>query len=186
MRISEQLDTALSTAPPDDAGLIIRVVKLSNGVRPAQEAQGILPIFVVGHEGLDQNSWRQWIRENAVAAYGSAMAEKFILQGVDFKDFDPTRPFGRAIRATRGWRSEARNHLFLDQAMRVLSLVERWPSLYNLIAIEMAEEDMTLQDFVGRVYQLPSPQEAGEGRYSTLGDIIGRTAVPASMGLVRV
>ena len=177
MRLSEQLDSALAFAPPDDAGLILRVVSLNNASRPAQEAQGALPIFVVGHEGLDQGSWRRWIRENAVAAYGSAMAEKFVMQGIDFKDLDPTRPFGRALRGGGVWRSEARNHTYLDQAMHLLTLVEKWPSLYNLIATEMAEEDMTLSEFINRVYQLPSPREVGEGRFSTLGDVIGRNVV---------
>lgn len=177
MRLSEELGTAISFAPPDDAGLILRIVKMDNPMRQAQEVQGVLPIVVVGHQGVQTADWRRWIRENAVAAYGTAMTEKFISQGIDFKDFDPTRPFGRAIRVTQGWQSKVSSHVFLDKAMQILSMVEKWPSLYNLIATEMAEQDMTLSGFVSRMYQLPSPKEVGEGRYSTLGDIIGRNVV---------
>lgn len=177
MKLSEQLDSALSFSPPDDEGLIVRVVRLDNASRPGQEAQGVLPVLVMGHEGLDQGSWRRWIRENAVAAYGSAGAERMVQSGLDFKEMDPTRAFGRALRATRGWKSEARNHYYVDQGLRLLALVEKWPSLYNLIADEMSEQDMTLREFIDRVWQLPSPREMGEGRFSTLGDLIGRNVV---------
>jgi hypothetical protein len=175
VRLSEQLGSALSFAPPDDEGLIVRVVRLDNGSRPAQESMGIIPIVVVGHEGLDQGSWRRWIREHAIPAYGTAMSERFVQHGIDFRDLESTRPFGRVLRApSPGWKSESRSHRYLDQAHHMLTLVEKWPSLYNLIATEMAEEDMTLREFVERMYQLPSPREVGEGRYSTLGDLISR------------
>lgn len=177
MKLSEQLDSALSFSPPDDAGLIVRVVRFDNASRPGQEAQGIVPVFVMGHEGLDQGSWRRWIRDNAVSAYGPAGAERMVGAGLDIRELDPTRSFGRSLRSTRGWKNEARNHYYLDLALRTLALVERWPSLYNLIADEMSEQDMTLREFVDRVRQLPSPQEVGEGRYMTLGDVIGRNVV---------
>jgi|GEM_PF-6310063 len=177
MRLSEQLGSALSFAPPDDAGLIVRVLRLSNDRYSAQEAAGILPVRVVGHEGLDQRSWQRWIRENAVSAYGSAGAERMVTDGVDLREMDPTRAFGRNLRSKGSWKSEASKHWTLNNALYVLTLVEKWPSLYNLIASEMSEEDMTLSEFVGRLYQLPTPREAGEGRFSTLGDMIGRNVV---------
>jgi len=173
-RLSEQLDSALSFAPPDDGGLILRLVKLDNASMPATEAMGVLPLFVVGHNGLDPASWRRWIRENAAAGYGVAGAEKFVQTGISLREMDPTRVFGRALRSTRTWRSEARSHTQLDQALSILNMVEKWPSLYNLIATEMSEEEFTLSEFINRAYQLPTPREAGEGRYSTLGDYIGR------------
>lgn len=177
MTLSEQLDTAMSIVPPDDRGLIVRVVRLNNAARPGQEAQGVLPVFVVGHEATDAKSWARWIRENAVAHYGPAMAEKFLANGIDLKEMDPTRAFGRSLRSTSSWKSEANQHYVIDNALYLLTLVEKWPSLYNLIATEMAEEDMTLGEFVDRLFQLPSPREVGEGRYSTLGDLIGRNVV---------
>jgi len=177
MKLSEQLDSALAFAPPDDEGLIVRVVRLDNASRPAQEAQGVLPVMVMGHEGLDQASWRRWIRENAASAYGLSAAERFAQQGIDLREMDPTRAFGRALRSSGGWRSESRNHWSLNRGLYVLAMVEKWPSLYNLIATEMAEEDMTLREFINRVSQLPTPLELGEGRFTTLGDIIGRNVV---------
>ena len=175
--LSEQLESAMSYAPPDHAGLIVRVVRLDNEHKAAREAQGVLPVFVVGHEGMDSASWRRWVRENAVAAYGPAMAERFVREGIDFKDFDPTRPFGRALRNSSRWRGESLNLWCVDQALYLLTLVEKWPSLYNLIATEMAEEDMTLEAFTDRVRQLPTPFEVGEGRFSTLGDLVSRNVV---------
>lgn len=177
MRLSEQLGSALSFAPPDDGGLIVRVVKLSNGERPGQEMMGILPIKVVGHEGLDARSWQRWIRENVVSAYGASGAEAIIRDGLDLRDLDPTRAIGRNLRSKGSWKSEASRHWTLNNALYLLTMVEKWPSLYNLIATEMAEEDMTLREFVDRMYQLPSPANVGEGRYSTLGDLIGRNVV---------
>lgn len=177
MKLSEQLDSALSFAPPDDGGLIVRVVRLNNASAPGQEMTGIVPVKVVGHEGLDTRSWQRWIRENAVSAYGPAGADKIVRDGLDLRELEPTRAIGRNLRSKGSWRSEARNHWTLNNALYVLSLVEKWPSLYNLIATEMAEESMTLREFVDRMYQLPSPVNHGEGRYSTLGDLIGRNVV---------
>lgn len=174
MKLSEQLDSALSFAPPDDAGLIVRVLRLRNDRYPGQEMTGILPVRVVGHEGLDQRSWQRWIRENAVSAYGSSAAERMISDGVDLREMDPTRAFGRSLRSKGTWKSEASQHWTLNHALHMLTLVEKWPSLYNLISTEMAEEDMTLQEFVGRLFQLPTPREVGEGRFSTLGDLVSR------------
>ena len=176
-RLSEQLGNAISFAPPDDVGLILRVVRLDNERKAAREAQGVLPVFVVGHEGMDTVSWRKWVREHAVAAYGSAMAERFVREGIDFKEFDPTRPFGRALRPAGSWRSESGCQWHTNHALYVLTVVEKWPSLYNLIATEMAEEDMTLGTFLDRVTRLPSPFEVGEGRFSTLGDLVSRNVV---------
>lgn len=177
MRLSEQLDSALDFAPPDDGGLIIKVAKLRNDQYPAQEMIGFLPIKVVGHEGLDSRSWARWIRENAVSAVGPAATERMVETGMDLRDLDPTRAIGRNLRSKGSWKSEASKHWTLNNALYLISLVEKWPSLYNLIATEMAEESMTLREFVDRMYQLPSPLNVGEGRNSTLGDIIGRNVV---------
>ncbi len=177
MKLSEQLDTALSFAPPDDSGLIVKVLKLRNDQYPGREMMAILPINVVGHEGLDAKSWARWIRENVTSAFGTAVAEKMVADGIDLRELDPTRAIGRNLRSKGGWKSEASRHWTLNNALHLLTLVEKWPSLYNLISTEMAEEAMTLREFVDRLYQLPSPVEVREGRMSTLGDVIGRNVV---------
>ena len=84
---------------------------------------------------------------------------------------------GRAIREGKD-RFEGMGYDYILQAVNVVHLVEKWPPLYNVIATEMAEEEMSLGDFVRRIKSLPSPHEVGEGSNSTLGDIIGRSWGP--------
>jgi hypothetical protein len=177
MNLSEQLESAMSFVPPDDGGLIVLITKLDNSTNPGQEMMGIFPIKVVGHEGLDARSWERWIRENAVSAYGVGAADRMAREGIDLRELDPSRAIGRNLRSAGAQKSGAMRYWTLNSALHMLSLVEKWPSLYNLIATEMAEESMTLRQFVDRMYQLPSPLNSGEGRYSTLGDLIGRNVV---------
>jgi hypothetical protein len=110
---------------------------------------------------------------NAMAPYGLAYAAKLATEGVDLKDMLPTAAIGRQMREPGGGSNYSR-YSDLERAGYILTLVEKWPSLYNLIAEEMGEQEMTLAEFVRRIQELPSPQEVGQGRYVTLGDLISR------------
>jgi hypothetical protein len=160
-------------APPSDSGLLVRCVKLRNDNYPGRGAHGILPVLVVGHEGMSEDAWKQWVRSTGAAAYGSAYAERCAREGVDLKEMTPTAPFGRSMRLIESPRSTM-GRRYLDQAVYVLNVVEKWPSLYNLIAHTLGHQQMNLRSFVERISQLPSPHEVGEGQHSTLGDLIGR------------
>jgi hypothetical protein len=176
-KLSEQLQGALRPAPPDSNGLLVKLMKLTNEDYPGRDAHGVLPLVVVGHEALREADWRRWLKEHAASAYGVAFADKLSRTGVDLKEMLPTAPIGRAMRETREvgrWRFMPSKWRPLEEAGAILTMVEKWPSLYNTIAEEMAEEEMTLRQFVDRVYALPSPFEVGEGRMFTLGDLIGR------------
>lgn len=179
MTLAEDLASAVNPTPPECMGLLVKLLDLRHENYPGRDARGILPIVVTGHEGMSERDWSKWVRENAVINYGPAQAERFVETGVDLKEMLPTAPFGRAMRLSRteGWRSTAVDFRYLDQAGLLISMVEQWPSLYNLIAENMAEEQMTLRELVDRIRALPSPWEVGKGRMITLGDLIGRTAV---------
>ncbi len=119
------------------------------------------------------------VRKTAIPHYGPARAERFVDEGIELKEMLPTMPFGRVMRQrdegrlpayTRGYDG----HSVLNRAGAILNIVEKWPHIYNLIATEMAEENLTLEEFVTRVYHMPSPREIGTGTLSTLGDLIGR------------
>lgn len=157
----------------------MKVANLRNADYPGRDANGVLPVIVVGHSGMSESSWKRWVRNTGIAHYGSGYVDRILSNGIDLKEMGPTMPFGRAMRlcTERKWRSEARRWTELDAASGVLTLVEKWPSLYNLIAEEMAEEQMTLREFVERVNNMPTPREYGVGRYTTLGDLIGRNVV---------
>jgi len=175
-RLSEQLESAIRPGPPDCEGLIVKLAKLTNEDYPGRSAFGVLPVFVVGHQDLTESEWARWVQRNATAPYGIAYASRLAREGVDLKDMLPTAPIGRSMRQPGGGESVSR-YRYLDIAGYVLELVEKWPSLYNLIAEEMAEQPMTLAEFVRRIQMLPSPVESGQGRSSTLGDLIGRSVV---------
>jgi hypothetical protein len=172
-RLSEQLGTAVRPGPPDCERLIVKVARLQNEDYPGRGAHGVLPVLVVGHEDMSSAEWAGWVKMQAMAPYGLAYAARLAMEGVDLKDMMPTAPMGRQMRKPGGGENYAR-YEYLARAGHVLTLVEKWPSLYNTIAEEMGEQEMTLREFVRRVQELPSPLEVGQGRYSTLGDLIGR------------
>lgn len=172
-RLSEQLGLAIRPGPPDCEGLIVKLARLHNNNYPGRDAHGVLPVFVVGHQDLSEGEWVSWVKTNATAPYGVAYAAKLASTGVDLKEMLPTAPMGRQMRKPGGGVNYS-HFEYLSKAGYILTLVEKWPSLYNLIAEEMGEQRMTLAEFVRKVQELPSPQEAGEGRMVTLGDLIGR------------
>lgn len=184
MRLDEQLGIATRPEPTNDEGLLVKLLRLEHSRYPGREADGTLPVVVVGHQGLSDRDWSRWVRENAIGAYGIAFAEKMVQDGVDLKEMLPTAPFGRALALSEqrarqamvkssqwGNRGEFRN---LSRAQGVLMVVEKWPSLYNEIVDELSEQVMTLQEFVASVEALPSPKEMRGRQYLTLGDLIGR------------
>lgn len=173
MRLSEQLGSAIRPGPPDCGRLVVKLARLHNENYPGRDAHGVLPVFVIGHQDLTESEWTAWVRLNAMGPYGLAYASKLATEGVDLKDMLSTAPMGRQMRKPGGGVNYSRFN-FLEQAGYILTLVEKWPSLYNLIAEEMGEQRMTLEEFVRRVQELPSPQEIGQGRYVTLGDLISR------------
>jgi len=173
MRLSEQLGSAIRPGPPDCEGLIVKVCRLHNEEYPGRDAHGVLPVMVVGHQDMTEAEWGRWVKSNAMAPYGAAYATKLAMEGVDLKDMLPTAAIGRQMRKPGG-STESSRFDYINRAGYVLKLVEQWPSLYNAIAEEMGEERMTLLEFVRRVQELPSPQEIGDGRMVTLGDLIGR------------
>lgn len=182
MRLSEQLQMAVHPVPPDQDGLLVKLMRLSNAAYPGREANGVLPLVVIGHEALGEADWRRWVRENAVAAYGPAQAERYAKGGIDLKEMLPTAGFGRAMaeaeRASNqasGRRFMLRAHGGLGSLQGIVVMVEKWPSLYNQIAEECAEEEMTLKEFVDRVWAMPAPQGIGGRQYTTLGDLLGRS-----------
>jgi len=178
MGIAKQLEEAIydepmavRSEPLDEMGFIVKLMRLRHDNYPGRDAHGVLPLVVVGHESMDQPRWSNWIRENAVAHFGPAYAEKLVQNGIELKEMMPQAGFGRVMRDS-GTRSAERNYSYLDRAGEILVMVEKWPSLYNLIADEMAEQEMTLREFVNRVRNLPSPLELGRGADTTLGDLL--------------
>jgi hypothetical protein len=175
MSLSEQLGLAMAGAGPariDPAaqadGLIVKVARLRHDTYPGRDAQGVLPVFVVGHEAMDETSWSDWVREHGIAHYGAGFTEKVIRDGIELKEMLPTAGFGRHMRkGTRIRRST------LEQASNLITAVEKWPQLYNTIATELGEDEMTLRGFLDKIHNLPSPWDVGRGTYTTLGDIIG-------------
>lgn len=178
-RLSEQLDVALRVGPPSCDGLIVKLVRLEHENYPGRDAHGVLPVLVIGHEMMSEAEWARWVKDKATAPYGMAYAAKLARTGVDLKDMLPTAAIGREMRVRQEDRSvsESGRYLYLDSAGAVLQMVEKWPSLYNLMAEELSEQPMTLREFVERVRAMPSPWEIGQGRYITLGDLISRLIV---------
>lgn len=176
MELSEQLGLAQRPVPENTGGLLVKLLNLTHENYPGRDAQGILPLMVVGHEDMNRRDWARWLREKAVSAYGAGYAEKLVQTGVELKEMLPTAPIGREMRYPSGdrMRSTESHFRWIDRAVGVLKLVEQWPSLYNLITQELAEEEMTLELFVDRVQNMPAPREIGGRQYMTLGDLIGR------------
>jgi hypothetical protein len=176
--LAEQLSVAMGPqAPTGDGGFICRLLNLSHANYPGRDAHGVLPLVVVGHEGMSESAWAKWVRQTAVPYYGSARAERFVNEGIELKEMLPSAPFGRTLRQYESKHLSYDGHYTLNRAGYILNSVEKWPSLYNLIATEMVEENLTLDEFVRRVYAMPSPKEIGTGTLSTLGDLIGRGAM---------
>ena len=180
MSIARQLQEALVGAdgpmgrqgPIDSYDFIVKLLRLSHDAYPGRDAHGVMPLVVVGHKSMDESQWRTWVRENGVAHYGPAYVERVLEEGgIELKEMLPTAGFGRQMRSG-GVRSVIREYSYLDRAGEVLTMIEKWPSLYNLIADEMAEEEMTLSEWVDRVTNLPSPLELGRGAFTTLGDLL--------------
>lgn len=177
--LSEQLADAVRNEVLRSGGFRVKLLQLNHADYPGKEVHGVLPLVVIGHEALSETEWGEWVRENATAAYGTAYAQKLVETGVDLKAMLPTAPLGRLLRISKEakWRSLASRYRSLNEAGAILALVEKWPSLYNLMAEEMAGEEMTLDTFVERVRNMPTPWEVGQGRDLTLGDLIGRGVV---------
>lgn len=177
--LSEQLADAVRSEILRSGDFRVKLLRLTHESYPGKVVHGVLPLVVIGHEALTDVEWGEWLRENATAAYGTAYAQKLVETGVDLKSMLPTAPLGRLLRISKEakWRSLASRYRVVNEAGAILSMVEQWPSLYNLMAEEMAEEEMTLDTFVQRVRNMPTPWEVGQGRYQTLGDLIGRGVV---------
>jgi len=176
-------DGAVLRSPPESHQFLVRLLKLRHENYPGRDACGVFPLVVTGHAAMSEDSWRDWVREHAVAHYGPAYADKLVETGVDIKEMLPTAPFGRSMRTESpdedtgvGVQSPVR-YLDLNRMVRVLEMAEKWPSLYNHIAEHMAEQEFTLSAFLDRVESLPTPAEYGLGRYSTLGDLLNDGAI---------
>lgn len=176
MGFAGQLEKALNESteiPVTDEGLLVKIVRLSHDNAPGQDIPGVLPMVVVGHASMEEDVWRRWVRENGIPHYGAAFTEKMVQNGVSIREMMPTAAFGRQM---RDWRKNVRYSrnafMTLDRAEQVLTAIEKWPSLYNLVVTEMEGETMTLETFVDRVTAMPSPIEHGRGAYTTLGDLI--------------
>lgn len=176
MGFAHQLSSALTESelpPVTDSGLRVKVVRLRHDTHPGYDMPGGLPLVVVGHASMEESVWRRWVRENGIPHYGAAYTEKMLANGISIREMAPTAAFGRQMRDYRkGVRRHGQTFSYLDRAAELLTMAEKWPSLYNTIAEEMAGEEMTLEEFVDRVMNLPSPLELGRGAYTTLGDII--------------
>lgn len=159
--------------PVTDEGLIVKLLRHRHDAYPGRSASGILPLVVIGHRSMESSVWRRWVRENGIPHYGAAITEKMIEGGIDLREMNPTAALGRKLRDYRnGLTSSLYNFSFLDRAAEILDAVEKWPSLYNLIAAEMSEQEMTLDQFVGRIMRMPPPKELAAGAYTTLGDLL--------------
>ena len=178
MRLSEQIyKAAVGAGPRDCEGLVVKLLDLRHENYPGRDANGVLPVVVVGHAGMTPMEWATWVKENAVGAYGTAVTERMVKTGVDLKEMLSEAPFGRAIRLSKMDPMVTVNRGYLDYAGAIVTMVEKWPSLYNLIATELAEKPLTLREFVDRIHGMPAPWEIGRGRMHTLGDLIGRVMV---------
>lgn len=174
MKISDQLAEAMAAAIPlGDGGFVVKLLDLRHSNYPGRDAAGILPVAVIGHESMTEDSWKTWVRNHGLAYYGAGSTQRMIESGVDLKQMTPTAPFGRAMRVARDG-VQVTNHRTLNEASIILEMVEKWPSLYNVIAEQLAEKELTLREFVRIVKQMPTPLEFGLGRMTTLGDLIGR------------
>lgn len=186
MSLSEQLGNAIAQGPSamvpgtvespmrdGGAGLLVKLLRLRHDNYPGRDAAGVLPIVAVGHASMSEDAWKAWVRETGIAHYGAGYTERVLRDGIDLKEMEPTAGFGRAMREQAGaarargvWRQ-------LDRANAIVAITEKWPPLYNLLAQEMAEELMTLQEMMDRIYNLPAPWELGRGAQTTLGDLVG-------------
>lgn len=185
MRLSEQFDVAMADGSPEEqppvfespmqdggAGLLVKLLDLRHDRYPGRDACGVLPIVAVGHESMNEDGWRDWVRQTGMAHYGAGYTEKILRDGLDIKEMEPTAGFGRAMReqSLTNRRSSFRT---LDRANGIVVITEKWPSLYNVIAQEMVEELMTLREMISRISRIPAPYELGRGAYTTLGDLVG-------------
>lgn len=182
-RLSEELIAAVSSSnvvPSGVGGFLVKFRNLTHEEYPGRDAHAVLPVAVVGHQDMSEAAWRSWIAENATGAYGAAYAAQLASYGVDLKDMMPTGRLGRRLRLVKRTLSggatvtEYRELREINMAGSILEMVEKWPSLYNLIAEELRGKTLPLGDFVEHVRNLPCPFEIGRGRYYTLGDLIGR------------
>lgn len=157
------------SAPLEGGGFIVKLLKLRHANYPGREANGTLPLVVVGHDAMNEVAWRRWVREHGVAHYGAAITEKMLATGVDFREMKATAGIGRQLNQSQ---SAARRLHYLRRAETVLTAVEKWPSIYNVVVDEMSEQEMTLRQFVERIMNMPSPKELAAGAYTTLGDLL--------------
>lgn len=182
-RLSEELFSAVSSVnsvPSGYGGFIVKFCNLTHEEFPGRDAHATLPLLVTGHEELSAAAWRSWILENAVGAYGASYAAQLASYGVDLKDMMPTGQVGRRVRLVAKALpsgqtvTEYRDFREINMAGAIIEMVEKWPSLYNMLAKELRGTEMPLRDLVEHIRNLPCPFEIGRGRYLTLGDLIGR------------
>ena len=185
-KLSEQLGMAIAgpmVAPGAPApiidpamqpqGFLVKIVRLRNESYPGRGAQGVLPIFVVGHESMSEMEWSNWVRMHGLPHYGAGYTERVIRDGIDLKEMLPTSGFGRYMRAGRRQRVD-----YLGQVGALISAVEQWPDLYNQLATEMGEHEMTLGAFIDIARTLPTSWDVGLGKnVSTLGDLLSPSSV---------
>lgn len=173
--LAGQLTSALQESeavPVTDSGLIVKIMRHRHAAYPGFDVAGTIPMVVVGHQSMEGKVWRRWVRDNGIPHYGAAFTEKMIEHGIAVREMMPTAAFGRQMRDyTKNVRATNNTFSVLDRAEWVLTAAEKWPSIYNKIS-EWAEEEMTLEEFVDRVMQLPPPFELGRGAYTTLGDLV--------------
>lgn len=175
-RLSEQIMDSLLLSPPNSEGLVVKLVKLDNANYPGRDAQGILPIFVTGHKSMSERNWRNWVVEQATVCYGASYAQKLAQQGLSLKELLPVSGVGRKM-AEKVSEPGLQNQ-YLRYANALISMSEKWPSLYNVLAQEFVEEEMTLIEMIDRIKKLPTPIDWGQGQvYSTLGDLMANYMV---------
>jgi hypothetical protein len=174
MNLSSQLKEAMEAMSPiGGGGFIVKLLEFRHDQHSGMDMAGVLPMVVVGHESMTEGQWREWVRDNGMAHYGAGYTERMLEHGVSMKEMKPTAPLGRAMRVTRDGMKSAIPRT-LNEANVIMEMVEKWPSLYNAIAEQLAGKELTLREFVSTVKQMPSPMEWGQGRMITLGDLVGR------------
>ena len=158
------------TSGVTDEGLRVKVLRHRNDQYPGIDMPGVVPFVITGHASMEEEIWRRWVRECGIPHYGAAQTERMVQHGIPIREMIPTAAFGRQLRSYKKGRD--RSWGYLDRVEQILVAIEKWPSLYNLVATEMAEQEFTIQEFVDRVMNLPPPQEMGRGAYTTLGDLL--------------
>jgi hypothetical protein len=151
------------------------------GAELGRDAAGGLPLRIVGHKGMGKTAFEKWAYEQMLPVYGEGFAKRTAPQGIDMKAMLPGQPIGRTYHRFETV-EDAQAIESVKQLGAVLSMVERYPVLYNAVALEMKGlEPMTVQEFSEKLMTLPSPKEMQTRQFLTLGDLIAKnvTTLPA-------